>query len=517
MVANHHLIKSLSCHSSLSPGKAAKIISTRSFTSPNTVCQAKPYNQIPGPKPMPLIGNTWRYLPYIGEYDIEKTPENCEANLKKYGPLVREVLFGKFSILHVFDPSDMDSVFRNEGKYPYRRSHRALCKYRHDRPHIYSSGGMFTENGDAWYRSRKLVQSMLLNQSQINQFIPEISLTADQLISNILEIRSLSGSVENLMPHLYRWALETNGRVFVGQQLGCLNLNGTSESEALFGAIHETHEAIMATELAATNLWQYFPTSDYKRLVKSQDVMGDIISKFIENIDHNSTSIHGAKSIVSQLFNQPEATKKDIFTIIMDLFLAAFDTTSFVVAFALYHLSCNQKCQDQVRKELFEIFPSGKEPISVESLQQMKYLKACVKESMRINPFSIGTGRVTTRDMTIRGFHIPTGTMIIVQNQVACMQESNFPRPNEFIPERWLTLERGNWPKASPFAMLPFGYGARMCIGRRLSELELYILIAKILRNFRVEFDHDEPFRAKTRFINVPVGPLKLRFIDISN
>nr|QFU80944.1 cyp302a1 [Eotetranychus kankitus] len=514
MTINHHLVRSLIRQSCPVKATTSKSILCP-FSSQISTNRSKPYESIPGPKPLPLIGNTWRYLPLIGEYDLENTPENLQDYLDKYGSLVRESLFGSFSILHVFDPVDMGSVFRSEGKYPNRRTHRALLKYRHDRPEIYSSGGMFPENGAAWYHLRKLIQTIMLNQSRINQFIPTISSTSDQMVSNICQLRNSNGTIDDLMPQLYKWALETNGSVFVGQRFGCLDLNGSNEGEDLIHAIHETHEAVLKTELAATNLWQYFPTSDYKRLVNSQDIMGAIVSKYVDNLRKCSSkySSDGSQSVGSQLLEQPEASARDVFTIIMDLFLASFDTTAFVVGFTLYHLACHQQCQDQIRNELNKLLPNKNDPINEETLRQMKYLKACVKESLRINPFSIGTGRVANKDLTIRDYNVPEGTMIIIQNQVACVQESNFPQPKQFIPERWLDEKK----KSSPFTILPFGYGARMCIGRRLSELEIYLLVAKMIRNYRIEYDHYEPFRAKTRFINVPVGPLKLRFIDLPN
>ncbi|KAH7933469.1 hypothetical protein HPB49_012943 [Dermacentor silvarum] len=63
--------------------------------------------------------------------------------------------------------------------------------------------------------------------------------------------------------------------------------------------------------------------------------------------------------------------------------------------------------------------------------------------------------------------------------------EENFTRASEFIPDRWL---RANGDRAGelleewthhPFASLPFSTGVRMCIGRRIAEMELSVLIAK--------------------------------------
>lgn len=55
--------------------------------------------------------------------------------------------------------------------------------------------------------------------------------------------------------------------------------------------------------------------------------------------------------------------------------------------------------------------------------------------------------------------------------------EQHFSRAEEFIPERWLRSE----PKdVNPFSMLPFGFGSRMCVGRRIAEQELYLALIRV-------------------------------------
>ena len=69
--------------------------------------------------------------------------------------------------------------------------------------------------------------------------------------------------------------------------------------------------------------------------------------------------------------------------------------------------------------------------------------------------------------------------MVIIGNQLMGEMEQYFPRPHEYIPERWI---KGD-PQEShhhPFTLLPFGFGTRMCIGRRLAELEMWQLTVKV-------------------------------------
>lgn len=53
-----------------------------------------------------------------------------------------------------------------------------------------------------------------------------------------------------------------------------------------------------------------------------------------------------------------------------------------------------------------------------------------------------------------------------------------------------------------------------MCIGRRFAELEVEVLTARILKNFKLEWHHKD-MQVKSVTINMPDGPLKYRLIDI--
>ena len=63
------------------------------------------------------------------------------------------------------------------------------------------------------------------------------------------------------------------------------------------------------------------------------------------------------------------------------------------------------------------------------------------------------------------------------------VDEKHFPKPGKFIPERWLKGPNGEASESKqthPFVYMPFGFGPRMCIGRRFAEIEIHILVARV-------------------------------------
>lgn len=82
------------------------------------------------------------HLIFVGNYKFDTLHINGFTKYQKFGPIVREEILPGVNIVWLFDPKDIEALFRQEGKYPMRRSHLALDKYRLDRPNVYNSGGL---------------------------------------------------------------------------------------------------------------------------------------------------------------------------------------------------------------------------------------------------------------------------------------------------------------------------------------------------------------------------------------
>lgn len=132
-------------------------------------------------------------------------------------------------------------------------------------------------------------------------------------------------------------------------------------------------------------------------------------------------------------------------------------------------------------------------------------MRACVKETMRVMPILACNFRDTGKDQVIGGYQVPEGvssacqpyrvidetdqpnfaplfpqTVTAMANVLTQVDEKNFPKAEQFIPERWLTGGAAEHKANHPFAFLPFGFGPRMCVGKRFANLELENLIAKV-------------------------------------
>lgn len=103
-------------------------------------------------------------------------------------------------------------------------------------------------------------------------------------------------------------------------------------------------------------------------------------------------------------------------------------------------------------------------------------------------------------------------------NMLLCSEEKYFQNSHEFKPERWLKESHPNAcpaeKSAHPFVYLPFGFGPRSCVGKRFAEMELNVLLTRLLTQFHIEYNYPAP-KYRHSFVSSPIGELKFKFIDI--
>lgn len=487
-----------------------KVVIARQVSTSAT-SKLKPFQEIPGPKPLPVIGNIWRYLPLIGDYRTDTLFENAQYNKERYGSLVREQITRRHTILHLFKPEDIEEYFRQDGKCPYRRSHRALHKYRHDRPELYNSGGLFSENGPKWAEQRAKFQKRLMSNSQVAQNIGKLDEVSLKFL-NWLEFELAKGKIDSVIKDfeflLYKWALGNTLRVFLDMDIDKLKPEYVNE---LIQIIHNTLTSTDKTEIQ-TDKWIKKPhkCSHYKMLAESQEFLHDFVSNEIDKLSSESTHLQSNFSYPIHWLRTDKIDRKDIITFIIDSFMAGLHTTSYTTAFMLYYISNDESILEKLQYELNEVIPNCDRPLTISDIDKMVLLQDCLKETLRLNPVSIGTGRLTKEDnIVLRDYTIPKDTMIITQNQAISRDDQIYEAANEFRPSRWSNYRACPRDlKPSPFATLPFGFGARACIGQRLAKLQIKVLTVRLLQKYRIKFLHEIPI--KTTLIHTIDGNLNV-------
>lgn len=180
---------------------------------------------------------------------------------------------------------------------------------------------------------------------------------------------------------------------------------------------------------------------------------------------------------------------------VMTIFVAGHDTTANGLTWALYLLAQHPELQDEVASAVDAAVGAG-EP-GFEHLGALKAVEHVVAEALRLYPPVWILGRKALQAYTCNSFAAPKGSILLVCMAVLHRNAGYFPEPDRFRPERW---SNPVWPR---YAYLPFGAGARMCIGERFAWMEGILCLAAMLRRFRFRLMTDTPPK--------PLGLLTLR------
>ncbi|NXS43772.1 CP21A hydroxylase, partial [Balaeniceps rex] len=166
---------------------------------------------------------------------------------------------------------------------------------------------------------------------------------------------------------------------------------------------------------------------------------------------------------------------------LVDLFIGGTETTAAALAWAVAFLLHRPELQERLRVELWrELGPTGTPQAG--DTARLPLLHATVTETLRLRPPApLALPHCACRHTSVGGIPVPAGSILIPNLLAAHQDPDTWHHPEAFLPERFLV------PGAPWRALVPFGCGARSCLGEGLARAELFVFLGQILQEFRLE------------------------------
>lgn len=188
---------------------------------------------------------------------------------------------------------------------------------------------------------------------------------------------------------------------------------------------------------------------------------------------------------------------------LITLYMAGHETTANAASWAWLLLARNPEIDKRLAAELQDTL--GDAAITVADLERLPYLRAVCHELLRIYPPAYVLARRSLREVEVGGWTIPADQPVVLWLYMTHHDPRWYPDPERFDPERFLDGAESKRPK---LAWLPFGAGARMCVGKHFALMEMQLLLATLVREFRFEIDPGAVVRPRPRVTLTPAGGL---------
>lgn len=430
----------------------------------------------PGPWKLPLIGNLHQLagssLPHVVLKELAE----------KHGPLMHLKL-GERSTIVISSYKMLKEVIKTSDTAFADRPEMLVSKTL-----TYNNRDMiFAPYGDYWKQIRKFFMLKLLSTQRVHSTYPLMEEEISRLVTSIKA--SAAGCTPiNMNECLNSLTCAIICRASVG--MTC------NDQDSLISAIKEIVAAI-----GIFNILDLFPSLEFlefitgskQKLVKIHQecdrLLEEIVREHEASIERNNGEPIDKEDLLHLLLRlkdkeshsfQIPITRDNVKAIVLDIFSAGTETSATTLEWAMSELMKNPTVMKKVQAEAREIL-RGRKIVDRCDIQNLKYLKLVVKETLRLHPPGVlSLPRESVRQCEVNGYIIPNKTMAIVNMWAMGRDPQYWHDPEKFEPERFNNDIEGS----TPFEFLGFGFGRRACPGISFGTATLELTLARLLYHF---------------------------------
>ncbi len=388
----------------------------------------------------------------------------------------------KMPNLDLYLPNEPDLIHRvlvSEAKY-FPKS-----KLLHDVLEPLLGDSIFTTNGNTWKKQRELLTPSfeMIRISQVFDLMNDAAKDMSKRLEKLAD-----GKYHNIDTEMTFVTADIIFRTILSEKLD--EKKGLEVLEAFVTYQEESAKLGMQKIFKVSKLMQFF-MGDEKRQESGaiiRNSLYEILKPRYEDMENSIEDTHidilsSLLKVIDEDTGKPFLLK-DILDQIAMLFLAGHETTASSLTWTLYLLALYPEHQEKAYQEVRDI--CGDDDLTIENTKELKFVMNVFSEALRLYPPVSFYPRETSRDIVMRGKKIKKGSAIVVSPWLMQRNERYWNDPHMFDPYRF-----DNPEKIVKNTYFPFGMGPRICIGSRFALQEAPILLATILRDYKLELEPD--------------------------
>ncbi|XP_057800644.1 cytochrome P450 94B3 [Salvia miltiorrhiza] len=360
--------------------------------------------------------------------------------------------------------------------------------------------GIFNVDGDMWYNQRKLVVHHFTATS-LRAYVEKVLINeVEKKLLPAVESAAAEGRPVDLQELLRRFAFDLVCRVSLGYNPCCLEYGCLDAPHPILEAF-DTASDICARRGAAplSAAWKIKRFLDYGSERRLREAIGKI-HLFVDGIvGEKKREMMSCCKKGEERWEEMDLASKMVWDGIdeevvrdtmISLIMAGRDTTSAAMTWLFYLLSCHPHVESEVARELLTVLQRGDNTGRFETLRELRWLKACICESMRLfPPVAWDSKHAVANDELPDGTRVRAGDRVTyfpygMGRMKSLWGEDRF----EFKPERWVSEEERGRIKAlknyGPYKFSVFQAGPRACPGKEMAFVQMKYVVASIVERF---------------------------------
>lgn len=381
-----------------------------------------------------------------------------EAAAKYGSPVDLNLPIGKFALIS--DPEQAQHILAtNHENYTKSNGYKQVA--------LVLGNGLLTAEGDEWHKNRKMLQPSF-HKPELRKLLPAVWETGTRYFDALRDGEELRLDTE---------------------------MNGLTLTILLNSLIHSNDEEILTKMSEHVNFGQQFivdrirtplkwplwiPFKNHRQYHKMMEDSNRLIQRAIdERTSANSKPIQDLLSVLLDNYDNHrdfDQIRDEILTFLV----AGHETSSLGMTWTLHLLAHHPEVQEKLYDEVMAF--KSLDDMDLMNFANLKYTTQVIKESMRIYPPVWNIVRKAKAADQLGDFEVEEGYQLMTSIYELHHNPRYWENPDQFIPDRF--EQKGRLHK---FQYLPFGGGPRFCIGNNFAMYEMIILLAQIIRKFKVE------------------------------
>ncbi|XP_046394815.1 methyl farnesoate epoxidase-like [Ischnura elegans] len=452
----------------------------------------KPKNFPPGPIRLPLIGNLSVFM------KPEKFGEKLEVMYQKYGEICGTYTF-HMPVVIVSGVEAVREVCYHEDLVG--RPENAFQKIVYGK-----SQGILHNTGEEWKSLRRFTLQHLRDLGFGKSSLE--GLAHEELLAVFNDIDEISGGRSEGFPNPVNFH-DVLGGASINVLWHILAGKRYEHRDPKFKQLITAVQKLLIVFFQITYLYNIVPSlakvfpritgfeTMESHIKPIEDFIQDEIDDHKKDIDYDHprdfidiflAEVEKQKNNQAHIFNEQQLKQ-----ICIELYVAGTDTTLNTLSFAILFMILYPEKQEKVQQELDDVVGRDRLP-SLNDRARLPYVEATLNEVFRLSsiiPASLPRTIVSNKEyITLRGYHIPKGSLVAYNIHSLHHDPKIWDSPEEFIPERFLDKS-----KKTPIrdVLLPFGAGKRACLGESLARNNFFLFFTGLLQRYSLRVPDGQP------------------------